>query len=306
MKLKMFKFSAAAKNSKSIVFLLPFIFLTGLNSLIGQDYKVRALNEVCLGDEAEAYPFLTDDGLSLYFTRSTSEGDAIFVAERKSVNQKFSQPTAILGAGIDGIKTDMISACVTQDKKTIFFTKKIDEKEQEKLGLTTGVVLAYATRSSTSELFGAHKIVNLKGVTQNESEWKSAPTVSPNGNELIFMADEQVLHFQKVKEGVYNFRKPVKLNGVVKFIPRMSPDGLTLYGQYDNENEVAVCFYIKREKLGDPFKGDITEFETNKLTEVTSGACQISGSSNMKTFVYVVGDGATWTANNLYIATVKE
>src|SRR5262245_57800980 len=57
--------------------------------------EVRVLDELNKEDKADAYPWISNDGLRLYFTQAGREGDGIMVAERPDTYHPFNTPVSL-------------------------------------------------------------------------------------------------------------------------------------------------------------------------------------------------------------------
>jgi hypothetical protein len=79
--------------------------------------SLRALTEINAPDKADAYPWLSPDGLRLYYTRADVD-DRIYFTERSSTDQLFQSPLPV-SIPYEG---DIRSAWLTDDEKTILFT----------------------------------------------------------------------------------------------------------------------------------------------------------------------------------------
>src|SRR5690606_9637075 len=55
------------------------------------DESYRPLTELNKDDNSEAYPFISDDGLRIYFTSGPFESSNIFVASREDASSSFSE-----------------------------------------------------------------------------------------------------------------------------------------------------------------------------------------------------------------------
>ncbi len=103
------------------------------------------LSELCDSLRAEAYPWISPDGKSIYFTRGYGfERDSLFYATRESVNDSFSEAKSLSL----NTKHGNISCWLTDDEKEIYFFRR-----NEDLSTT----LHYAQRKIVSEQFSNPK-----------------------------------------------------------------------------------------------------------------------------------------------------
>lgn len=100
--------------------------------------NIRSLDEINDATVAESYPWLSKDGLRVYFTKQKGSNITFFSAERATINDKFSAPVK-LDIDIKDVNNNM-SCYLTNDEKEIF--------------ILSGDRIYTATRGTAKEKFG--------------------------------------------------------------------------------------------------------------------------------------------------------
>jgi Tol biopolymer transport system component len=204
-------------------------------------------------------PFLTDDGLTLYYSSDETGDREIYVAERATTADTFphgakianidtpageddpfvtangelwfardnaiylthlSSPTQAVDAGLKQID-GATSPALTADRKTIYFDSQRNGDPSTDLYV--------ATRATAADAFGdARKLALSDPVAED-----SAPSVGDHESTLVFArhgTDELV--FTAAREGVDSFGPAAELAGLhannLDFDPSLSADGATL------------------------------------------------------------------------------
>src|SRR4030095_12241934 len=167
----------------------------------------------------EAYPYLSDNGLRLYFTSDRGGGfGMLYYCSRSSVNENFDKPKPLSQSLIDGF----YAATFTGDELTIYASKEGE--------------IYTANRNSLNDEFKNPVIVN--GLAEGR---KFAPAISADGNELIVMLDisdkDMAVHYRKNAAG--NFVEVNRLGspGKTELDPgQFSKDVLTVHASKEIKN----------------------------------------------------------------------
>jgi hypothetical protein len=189
-----------------------------------------------LPDIGEAYPYLSADGLRLYFT-SDREGSfgRIYFCSRKSVNENFDKPIAVGKNIVDGY----FCSTLTADELTMYMAKE-------------GEIYVSKRKSMNDEFSRPQMIEGLV------SGFKFAPTISPDGNEMILVKDLSANNYQTFvyrKTGDHNFTQTGTL---------AHPKGILGGGQFSKDG---LDYYVAYETF-DSIKGDVDNLESITMTLV--------------------------------------
>lgn len=118
--LEVFQCSATA-DEKTLVFVV-----NNFNGWAGNDlaiaeknengiYVSRMLDELSAIDTADAYPWISPDGLSIYFVRD----EKMYYAKRNNRSDKFNKPLPVPFAG--DVQTPVVSVWLSNNEKKIFY-----------------------------------------------------------------------------------------------------------------------------------------------------------------------------------------
>lgn len=76
--------------------------------------NIRVMTELNTPDLSEAYPWISADGLRIYFTRN----DKIFTSKRNNRNESFQEPLELEFEGLSNLQ--VLSCWLTRDEKKLF------------------------------------------------------------------------------------------------------------------------------------------------------------------------------------------
>ena len=179
---------------------------------------------------ADAYPFLSGDGLRLYFTTNREGGHGrFFISTRKNTMEAFGEAVVLSKNLTDGY----FAGSLTADELTLYMVK-------------SGKMYMSKRMSKDSE-FG--EPVLIKGVAD---KYHYGPAISPDGNEMIVMSslgrNKIVKIYKKVTDT--EFREAGELpipEGNSPGPGQFSKDGLSYYFSFENgKKEVAIWRYSRR------------------------------------------------------------
>jgi hypothetical protein len=187
---------------------------------------------------ADAYPFLSGDGLRLYFTSNREGGHGrFFISTRKNTTEPFGEPVVLSKNLTDGYYAGSLSA----DELTLCMVK------------SGKIYISYRPNLSTE--FGAPVLV--KGISE---KFHFGPAISPDGKEILVMtgtaADKRVRMYQRTagetrgEKFVDQGELPIPA-GATPGPGQFSKDGLSYYFSFENEkNEVRIWRYTRTSITG--------------------------------------------------------
>ena len=196
-------------------------------------------------DTCEAYPFLSADGLRLYFTSDREEGfGKIFFCNRNSLTENFGTPRQLSKQLPDGF----YAATLTADELTLYCCNNGE--------------IYKTTRKSLHDDFS--KPLKL---TDFEDGWKFAPAISSYGNELILVKSkdtkDELVHYRKNPTGIFIEVNSIKAPGDNEPDPgQFSKDGLSFYISFEQKKADSA-----EEDDEHQFKQTIIKYYRNSVTE---------------------------------------
>jgi len=254
------------------------------------------LNEA---SKADAYSWLSQDGLRVYFSRGNSAGE-IWKAERKNLSEAFSNPSTV---SIDGIKgdDDVFSCWLTVDEKTIFFTTHED-------GYGFSTFLYKATYDENSKSFMNAEKLNLTGgeISERSSIFISAPSLTADLNQLFVYyndehSDDRLACFTTTDGINYVFKSFV--NDALNYCPgSLANNGLSFYLTLRGEDNTLVK--LSRPNLNAEF-GNPEYFKIDPSINVGKQYYQPSANTELGIISLTFGLG-TWESNDLAIIKIPD
>lgn len=245
------------------------------------EYKdTKLLNELNTAD-ADAYPYISADGLTLYFSQGGTVSESnLYVAKRATINDLFADVQRVSTT----IPAGSISCWLTNDEKEIYYVNSSR--------------LYHATRASRDQSFGQPGEILLDGI----SDFISGPSLTPSGNELYLYnhsgGEKKIIHM--VRTSVNSFSVAGELNfppGYLVNPGQLSKTGFEFYITLGNDDSEKL-YRLSRKSTDDSFDNAV-------LINTESGSTGIdqpSVSGDGSVLVYVKSTG-TWRDNELGIST---
>jgi WD40 repeat protein len=145
----------------------------------GQDFGASDGNRTALIDSEGSQrftPFLTPDGLRLYFSANTGPGQKLELwgAGRATVNDDFMAPSQV--PGVNSSNTSTVDPTLYQGERLLLFSTFSAGSKAD---------LWYATRSTATASFGAPIAIPVDVAGSNEFD----PALTADGCELFFTSD---------------------------------------------------------------------------------------------------------------------
>lgn len=244
--------------------------------------------------KADAYSWLSRDGLRIYFTRDNSS-DEIMKAERKSLAEEFKNPESVEISGMNG-DYNIFSCWLSEDEKTLFF---ISYKSEGSFSTS----LYKATYDATRKEFINPVKINLTGgeITATSNIFISGPSLTFDFKQLFVYyndehTDERIACFTSSDGINYTFKS--FLNNAKNYCPgSLSGDGLSFYLTLRNENNLLVK--LTRDNLNSEFGSPVY---LRIDSSINSGKNYYQPYVNTELGIISVTYGlGTWESNNLAI-----
>ncbi|MBK8497641.1 MAG: T9SS type A sorting domain-containing protein [Flavobacteriales bacterium] len=237
---------------------------------------VQALDELNIPASADAYPWISADGLRLYFTQETADDDRLMLATRTSTGDPFGSATQVL----PNEPIEQVSGSLSSDELTLWFT--------------SGTNVRKAVRASTASPFGSSVQIALVGITGAVK----SPTLTPDEQQMVLYNSGNVM-LQKTGSYEYMLVNAV-LTGAANTGPmKMSNDGLSVWFSAEY-NGVRIPHRMSRAALSDDFSG----LEYFAGAEFASGYSWIQPhlTPDGNILVGTRSSSGTWQGNDLFRA----
>ncbi|MFZ4799634.1 MAG: T9SS type A sorting domain-containing protein [Bacteroidia bacterium] len=252
--------------------------------------NVRALNEVNSDSIGEAYPYISADGLRLYFSQGSNGLSNLYYVSRNNTSQNFSNKQLLSS----NFPYNSLSCYLTNDELEIYFIKSSYLNDS----------LFYSSRSSISSVFAIPVSVSLQG--SNHGFYKG-PSLTPNKQELYllykFDTNQYILKFNKTANNIYTLNDTIDIPYGYQAEPgQLSKDGLKYYISLNIINDTITKIYqLSRTSLNTAFT-NLSELNNCINDTNFTYNSQPSISINEKIFVWVKNNNGMWDGNDLYIA----
>ncbi|MBL7731123.1 MAG: T9SS type A sorting domain-containing protein [Chitinophagaceae bacterium] len=243
--------------------------------------EVASLNR---DNVADAYPFISGDGLRLYYSSSHNASFSnLYISERKSIKEPFGEARLLCPS----YETGYYCATFTADEQTMYLGK-------------SGHIYV-ARRSSINATFGEPELVEgLPG------GFIFAPAISPNGEELVLVTDsnpDDLAHFKMT-----SYKRATPADGFA--IPpteykepgtgQFSKDGLQYYLSVYTQMNKSVILRGSRTSLKEQF----TNWEELKLGPAgVSVAGQPTVNADGTILLFISSPNNSWNGDDLVYAT---
>jgi WD40-like Beta Propeller Repeat len=284
-------------------FLIPVLFLIPLNCLSQIDLGTDSLmvQQLNMKEKADAYPWLSADGLRLYFTAERENVNQTYFAERASIDDPFSN-SRLHNQNFIGYN----AVTLTVDERTIYLHK--DGK------------IYVSTRKCIDCQFSVPVLV--MGI----NEFVHAPAISPDGRELVVVAHavknrkDAFLHYSKNEEGKFVLDDTIPLLGNLMAQPgQFSKDGLSFYAivernggkAYTDSTRVAGNETLDDSRLLVRYKRNCADlaFKDFEILPTAPGKripIQVTLNADETIMIGVISEERRWKTNELTYIRIRQ
>jgi Secretion system C-terminal sorting domain len=249
--------------------------------------NIRALDEINIDNLGCGYPYISLDGLRLYFTKSVdvqgiSNANLYFVS-RSNLNSPFSNRQLVSSNFAMG----STGCWLTNDELEIFFRRKD--------------TIYYSSRTSIENQFATPQPVNLN----NYEGYIQGISLTPDKKELYFHTRVDNTHsyiFKYMRIGNLSYTLQDTLSVPSGFIPtpgQLSKDGLKYLVGLTNEHDTTKLYQYSRTKVTDRFSN--ATIMDNGINNSSRSNTQTTITADEKIIVWVKNNDHLWTGNAFYI-----
>jgi hypothetical protein len=264
----------------------PYLPVNSFSALVFD--SVRALTELNVTNQADAFPWISADGLRLYYTNA-NPGESIKYTERNNLNSYFSPPVTLTIPNLI-------------EKRSIWLS--IDELDAY---ISTGSDIYFTQRTSVTSPFSTPVPISLTGGPYG---FVIGPSLNNAQNELfayvnVFSSNTTVIR-QFSRDSANSFIAVHDLSlpaGYISGTGNLSKDDLTLYlSAHTSSNPNHLLYSMTRTNPADSFS--VSTFQ--QVPNVSNSSVlniQPSVSANEDVLVFVRNITGQWLDNELYIAS---
>jgi len=248
----------------------------------GDTRPLTEINNPTLGD---GYPWISGDGLRLYYCSGQGASDnLIYYTERPNVNSPFQAPSAVpLNVAAP------MSIWLSENELEAYVTTYS----------AFGGKLFYFQRNSTALPFDAPEEISLNGISLG---FISGASLNAAQNELfIFSEYDGIILFNRTGANSFEYSGLLfSLSNSNSTPGQISKDDLSYFWGLRNTNNTLI-HHLDRSNTADSFSSSVLQ-EINTLNELGYLNFQPSMSTNLEWVVFVRNPQNTWYGNELYIS----
>lgn len=286
------------------VMFLNFIFSVQIfgqdrSPIFENDYNIRPISEINEQGFGDAYPWISNDGLRLYYTsqHKNDEKSDIWVSHREDIYTPFNppQPLSVFDKNFDNL-----SGWLTDDELNLAYIKR--RRFGQKM---TALYLSH--RSSKESAFGSPHIIRLD---QSIKGTLISPSFTQDLSELIvyneYKNDRFLLVFERQEGYNYKLKGTVNIpsNYIVK-TGKLSSDGLMYYVSLAYKDNKPKVYILKREALHQSFH-EMHLLENDVLNSESLRNHQPYFSNNGQFVVFTRSMINEWKYNEIFIGQVDD
>jgi len=243
--------------------------------------SIRELTEINDPNRADAYPWISSDGLRLYYT-GMPDGNKLMFTQRPNMNGYFISPTVI---PINSV-LDPRSCWLSTDELDIY--------------LTSGNYLYYAHRDAISLPFNTPFNISLFGTTFS---FISGPSLNTAQDELfLFSSGAGIIKFSRSSPTSFNYTGTLPRPSGYSIRPgQLAKDDLTFFFGAQYNYGKTLLYQMTRATPTDIF--DISTFQQIQgINYASVNNHQPSMSDSLDWVAFVRSTQNLWNTNDLFIA----
>jgi len=272
-----------------------FLPLNAQVSLGDIDYEIRPLFELDQAATGEAYPWISDDGLRIYYT-AYNELDSVFsiwYSERSSQTTTFDAHYLL---EINSPFDDNLSAWLSSDETTICFARRCHKPD-----IDTEIYIA--TRESKEALFNNPRALRLP---ERFKGTFLSPSFTPDLKQLIlfneYKGHSYILIFEQANDLTYTFKSQLQFPDRFRVKSgKLSNDGLEYYISLEEGRRKPSLFMLSRNSIDENFTA-VDKILSTIINHPDSRNHQAHFSANKSYAVFTQSSINDWDSNSIYIA----
>jgi hypothetical protein len=250
------------------------------------DYdSIRSLSEINDPNYADAYPWISPDGLRLYYTSGANFNGLMFT-QRADTNSFFITPTLV-----PILVSDALSYWLSTDELDVYISTRYNIK--------------FAHRDSVSLPFNTPVTINLLGISG--APFLSGASLNEPQDELFMYynnspQDEGIIEFSRLSGTSFTYTRTLPHPaGYSMTVGQLSKDELTFFFGAAYNNGKTSLYQMTRVTPADSF--EINTFQEIKgINDTTVLNIQPSMSDNLNWVTFVRNPVYIWESNDLFLA----
>lgn len=283
-----------------------FLFLLLNFQSTGQDrtskfenqFNIRPISEINAKGFGDAYPWISNDGLRLYYTSQdiNDNNSCIWSASRPDIYSAFDSFTKL---DINDTHADNLASWLSPDELTIAFVKR-----KRKGAQMTSIMMA--NRTNIEESYSEPVMLDIKGPVKGTL---LSPSFTDDLSELIlyneYKSQKFLLVFHKTDSSTYTFNH--KINIPEKYTiktGKLSQDGLSYYISLEHRNAKPNIYLLTRKTAKDKFD-KLVPIKNTSLNTKEDRNHQPHFSNDQKFVVFTRSEKNHWKHNEIFIGQLE-
>jgi len=260
--------------------------ISSLESLISGD-SIRSLSEINTDTLGCGYPFISDDALRLYFTKSVStiSNQNLYVVSRMNTLLPFNNRQLVSS----NFSSGSIGCWLTNNELEIFFRRNDS--------------IFYSTRNSITNPFSNPIPLNLSSYKGNIQ----GISLTQDKQELylfksVDIKHSYVLRFISSSSSSYTLLDTLKTPiGMIARVGQLSKNGLKYYvGLKDTTSNISKIYQYSRNNLSDKFSNPIVLDNGINNTALTNSQPTVTLDETI--IVWIKNNNGLWGGNSFYMS----
>lgn len=245
--------------------------------------NISELNDPNLGD---AFPWISADGLRIYYTNGNFSERRLVVASRPDTLSLFNTPVEVPGV----TSVNSISHWLSEDELTIY--------------LCNGTSLYVSKRNTVSSPFAIPAQVSLSLPT---FDYIYGPSLNSDETKLylsVNLQNEFLGIYELTNNGHNSFEHTGAINfpsGHIVHSGQLSKDGLVFFYSASVLESNDQMYMLKRTVTSETFDAG-TSMKIGGISDPDFNNGQASMSAGLKWVAFIRSTGAGWNSNDLYLA----
>jgi len=247
--------------------------------------KVTSLSELNHSGLAEAYPWISDDGLTLYYVSEESANvNQLVCVSRKTLQSAFGHKSVLFPD-----MKDVLGCWLNKTQTEIYFVERGH--------------LFHAQRSMANQDFQAPVEITLDFGTM-ERGFFSGPSLTESQNELYLYysgdGNTRILQFARNTKNHYSFKGELPFPAGINVRPgQITKDGKVFFTSVENDANSYSFFTLSRPAIGGAW-GRMNRVGGDVNNSRTFNQCSLNANGTILVCVEAINN--SWTENDLYIA----
>ncbi|HET7733690.1 MAG TPA: T9SS type A sorting domain-containing protein [Paludibacter sp.] len=271
------------RNSSNITKKVSALKSLQLENSYGWD-SIRPLTEINVDTLGGGYPYISPDGLRLYFTKGAMPNVSLYYVSRTNIYSTFTNRQLVSS----NFPLGSMGCWFTNDELEIFYRKNDS--------------IFYSSRSTMDDAFSKPKPVNLNGFTGSIQ----GISFTPDKKELYFnhlISSTNYCTLKFTNTGVLSYTLTDTLHIPVGFSAKpgsLSKDGLKYLVSLQDISGTTKLYQFSRNSLTNNFENPSLINNNVNDSYKTNGQSTVTSDEN--TMVWVKNNNGRWSGNVFYIA----